>query len=144
MNKSAAIIQFIANLLPLCHGEHHGEQWCARSLQDGTRILSIADDEHDEGWVLIHWQGDSQRPTEALATEIAPLALERYVRLHGTGANEEAIAAELWFMARHFRFKTGCDLRLPQLSEPEHPATRTAKRMGEGVLVNLVSKMMQI
>ncbi len=68
------------------------------------------------------------------------LALERYVRLHGAGSDEETIAAELYFMTEHFAFKTGCYAYLPQLRRPAHPAIRAAKRMGEGLLVNLISK----
>jgi hypothetical protein len=139
--KSTAIVGFIANLLPLYNGERPGDVWCARNLQDGSVILPVAEDDEDEGWVRIHWQGDPQRQTEVLGEWIATLALERYVRLHGVGASEEAIAAELWFMARHFEFKTGCHVYLPQLREPAHPAARAAKRMGEGVLVNLISKL---
>lgn len=82
------------------------------------------------------------RRTEVLGEWIATAALERYVRLHGVGAGEEAIAAELWFMAEHFHFKTGCHIYLPQLSEPQHPLARAAKgaaKMGQGVLVNLMT-----
>lgn len=141
-NRSAAIVGFIANLMPLYHCERHGECWCARSLQDGTLILPFIADEDpdDEGWVRIHWQGDPQRQTETQGDQIATLALERYVRLHGVGASEDAIAAELWFMTEHFHHKTGCHVYLPQLREPAHPAVRMARRMGEGVLVNLISK----
>ena len=71
MNKSAAIVQFIANLLPLYQGERHGKRWCARSLQDGTLILPFNADEdpNDEGWVRLHWQGRRKRATEALKIE---------------------------------------------------------------------------
>ncbi len=69
------------------------------------------------------------------------IALERFVRLHGVGAHEDDIAAELWFMARHFHFKTGCSVYLPNLKEPAHPLIRAAKRFGEGVLTNLASKV---
>lgn len=144
-HNSAAIVGFIANLLPLYWGERHDERWCARSLQDGTLILpfNAEEDPDDEGWVRIRWQSDPQRQTEALGASIATLALERYVRLHGVGASEEAIAAELWFMAEHFRFKTGCDVGLPQLQEPPHPLLRGACHLGEmgrGVIVNIFSK----
>lgn len=144
MNKSAAIVQFTANLLPLYHGERHGEAWCARSLQDGTLILpsNSEEDPDDGGWVRIHWQGDPQRETEALGESIATLALDRYVRLHGAGASEESIAAELWFMAEHFRFKTGCEVDLPHLPEPPDALKklgRKAREIGQGILVNLLS-----
>lgn len=144
--RSAAIVSFLAALMPLYTHEDREGVWCARSLQDGTLVLPVDETDWDEerGTVRVHWQGDDRRASEVDGTEIATLALERYVRLHGTGASEEAIAAELWFMARHFRFKTGCSLYLPQLPEPQHPlvrAGRTALRMGEGVLVNVLSKL---
>lgn len=142
-NKSTAIVGFIANLAPLYWGERHGDFWCARSLHDGTLILPFSADEdtEDEGWIRVCWQGDRQRKTDVLGTNITTLALERYVRLHGAGSDEGAIAAELYFMAQHFTFKTGCHAYLPQLRKPAHPAVRAAKRMGEGVLVNLLSKV---
>lgn len=142
-NKSSAVVGFIANLAPLYYGERHGHLWCARSLHDGTLILPFTEDEdaEDEGWIRVCWQGDPQRKTETLGEDITTLALERYVRLHGVGSDEETIAAELYFMAQHFTFKTGCHAYLPQLREPAHPAVRAAKRMGEGVLVNLLSKV---
>ena len=144
--KSAAIVSFLAALMPLYTHEDRDGVWCARSLQDGTLVLPVDETGWDEerGTVRVHWQGDDHRASEVEGTEIATLAIERYVRLHGTGASEEAVAAELWFMARHFRVKTGCNVFLPQLLEPAHPlvrASRTAMRMGEGVLVNLFSKL---
>lgn len=142
--KSAAIVGFLANLLPLYTYENHGGVGCARSLQDGTLILPVDESGWDDerGTIRVHWQGDPARASEIDGRDIATLALERYVRLHGVGATEEAIAAELWYMARHLYFKTGCEVYLPQLREPEHPAIRAARRMGEGVLVNALSKLM--
>jgi hypothetical protein len=142
-SKSEAVVGFIANLLPLYHGERHDGLWCARSVSDGTLIYPIdeSDSEGEQGWVRVSWQGDAGRQHELSGYMLASVALERYVRLHGVGYDEEAIAAELWFMARHFRFKTGCDVYFPQLREPAHPAIRAARRMGEGVLVNLISKL---
>ncbi|MEN5284326.1 hypothetical protein ABE494_00015 [Stenotrophomonas lactitubi] len=142
-NRSTAIVGFIANLAPLYSGERHGDFWCARSLHDGTLIspFSTEEDTEDEGWIRVCWQGDPQRQTEALGADITTLALERYVRLHCTGADEETIAAELHFMAQHFTFKTGCHAYLPQLKKPAHPAVRAGKRMGEGIVVNLLSKV---
>lgn len=142
-NRSTAIVGFIANLAPLYSGERHGDLWCARSLHDGTLISPFSPDEdtEDEGWIRVSWQGDPLRRTEVLGADVTTLALERYVRLHCTGADEETIAAELYFMAQHFTFKTGCHAYLPQLKKPAHPAVRAGKRMGEGVMVNLLSKV---
>jgi hypothetical protein len=57
--KSAAIVDFIANLLPLYDGGRHGDLWCARSMQDGTLVLPVDESEWDEeqGTVLVRWQG---------------------------------------------------------------------------------------
>lgn len=144
--KSEAVVGFLANLLPLYQGEQHEGAWCARSLHDGTLVWPVDESDWDEerGTVRVQWQGDPLRESLVDGDQIATLALERYVRLHGVGASEEAIAAEMWFMARHFHFKTGCHVYLPQLPEPPHPlirAGRAARRMGEGLLVNLVSKL---
>ncbi|MBS7455711.1 hypothetical protein [Coralloluteibacterium stylophorae] len=142
--RSAAVVGFLANLMPLYVGEECDGLWCARSLQDGTLILPVDESEWDEerGTVRVLWQGDVARASEVDGGDIATLALERYVRLHGVGADEEAIAAELWFMAEHFRFKTGCDIYLPQLDAPPGALARLgrqAREIGQGILVNLLS-----
>lgn len=144
--KSASVVAFLASLSPLYMHELHEGIWCARSLQDGTLIWPIDESDWDEerGAVRLHWQGDSERESLSDGEHIAAIAMERYVRLHGAGANEEAIAAELWFMVEHFRFKTGCDVYLPQLSAPPHPVVRLGRatlRIGEGVLAGVLSKL---
>lgn len=141
--KSSAVVGFLANLMPLYTAEERDGVWCARSLQDGTLVLPVDESDWDEerGTVRVHWQGDAGRATLADGSDIAALALDRYVRLQGAGASEEAIADELWFMARHYHFKTGCHLNL-EVREPAHPvvkAGRSALRMGEGVLVGVIS-----
>lgn len=142
--KSEAVVGFIANLLPLYDGERHHGLWCARSLTDGTVILPIVDSGCDDiqGWVRVRWQGDAGREQETRGDMLATFALERYVRLHGAGYDEEAIGNELWFMARHFHFKTGCNAYLPQLREPPDALTRLGRKavqIGQGILVNLLS-----
>jgi hypothetical protein len=142
--KSKAVVGFIANLMPLYQGEQHDGVWCARSLTDGTLILPIVelDDENEDAWVRVRWQGDPAREQEIQGYLLASVALERYVRFHGVGFDEEAIAAELGYMARHFTFKTGCHVYLPQLPEPPTVTDRVirhAKEIGKGVLVNLIS-----
>lgn len=145
-SKSASVVRFLANLAPLYAHEEHDGLWCARSLADGTLILPVDETDWDEerGRVMVHWQGDSTRTSEVQGEDLAALALERYVRFHGAGATEEAIAAELWFMDRHFTVKTGCHANLPLLTEPAHPLIRVGRkavRMGEGLLVNTISKL---
>jgi hypothetical protein len=147
--KSEAIVCFIANLMPLYNGESHDGLWCARSLADGTLIFPVDESDWDEerGTVKLWWQGDAKREQLVEGTLLASLALKRYVRLHGVGYSEEAIAWELWYMARHFHFKTGCHVYLPQLRDPPHPLVSAGKRvlsMGQGVLVYLISKVMGV
>lgn len=143
--KSEAIVGFIANLMPLYQGERHDGDWCARSLTDGTLILPVDESAHEEeeGWLRVRWQGDPAREQEIQGFLLASVALERYVRFHGIGFDEEAHAAELGFMAQHFTYKTGCHAYLPQLPDPPSrltKITRGALTMGQGVLVNLISK----
>jgi hypothetical protein len=143
--KSTVVVRFLANLMPLYDSERHGEAWCARSVQDGTLIAPVdeSDWNKERGCVRVQWQGDPARVSLVEGELLAVVALERYVRLHGTGATEEAIAAEPWFMARRFHFKTGCTAYLPQLPEPPagwQRAGRTAVEFGNGILVNLMSK----
>jgi hypothetical protein len=143
-SKSAAVVGFLANLAPLYAHEEHDGLWCARCLADGTLILPVDETEwgDERGRVLVHWQGDSTRQSEINGEDLAALALERFVRLHGVGASEEAIAAELWFMDRHFTFKTGCHANLPLLPEPPSrliKAGRKALEMGQGILTNLIT-----
>lgn len=144
--KSESVVRFIANLLPLYDGEGHDGLWCARSLTDGTLIFPVDESDWDEerGTVKVWWQGDAKREQLTEGTFLITLALDRYVRLHGAGFSEEAIAGELWFMARHFNFKTGCRLYLPQLPEPPSRLVKTGRaalRMGEGLLVNVLGKL---
>jgi hypothetical protein len=143
-SKSEAVVRFIANLMPLYDGESRDDLQCARSLTDGTLIFPVDESDWDEerGTVKVWWQGDSKREQLTEGTLLSSLALERYVRLHGVGYSEEAIAGELWFRAEHFHFKTGCHVYLPQLRKPWRLSwtRRVAKRMGEGVLTNLVSR----
>lgn len=142
--KSVAVVGFLANLMPLYTPEDRDGVWCARSLQDGTLVLPVDESDWDEqrGTVRVHWQGDAARESLVDGEQIATLALERYVRLHGTGASEEAIAAELWFMARHFHHKTGCHVYLPELPEPPDAITRLRRKaaeIGQGILTNLLT-----
>jgi len=144
--KSQAIVGFLASLLPLYEGERRDNVWCARSLADGTLIFPVDETGWDEerGIVRVWWQGDPQREMETDGDNIAALALERYVRLHGVGFSEEAIAAELYFLANHFMHKTGCQTYLPNLPDPPTQAVKAARavlRMGEGLLVNMMSKL---
>jgi hypothetical protein len=143
--KSAAIVGFLANLLPLYSGEQRDGVWCARSMLDGTLVLSVDESGHDEelGIVCVHWQGDSQREQHVDGTYIATLALVRYVELHHLGRPGPHVAAELEGLAQHFHFKTGCSLYLPYDKPAPDLANAVSKavgRMGESTVVGLLLK----
>jgi len=144
MTKSERIVGFIANLIPLYIPAQHGHLNAARSLEDGTLVLPVPNGEwgDEDGMVRILWQGDPERSTDAWGDYFATPILDRYVRLHAPGASEDAIHAELWFMAKHFEFKTGGSIYLPHLKPPPHPIVRVGKKaveFGQGILINLLS-----
>lgn len=147
-SKSTSIVRFIANLSPLYQGEHVEDAWCARSLTDGTLILPIDElaqgAEREDGWVLVRWQGDSTRQTEVLGSQIATVALARYIELRGQGQPEKLIASELKRLSFHFTVKTGCYLELSdedELSENLVSAIRAAVgRLGEKAVIAALLK----
>jgi len=110
--QSESIVAFIANLLPLYQGEEHEGRWCARSLTDGTLILPVVhpDAENaDDGWVTVHWQGDPARQSTVLASEMASIAVARYVELHSIPKAKDT-RDDFEHLSQHFRFKTGSGL----------------------------------
>lgn len=141
--KSAAIVQFLGSLSPVYTREFTDEGIWARSLLDGTLVLPVDESEWDEpeGRVRVWWQGDAARSSEVQGIQLVAVVLERYVRHQLVGRTEEEIAAELWYMARHFTLKTGCHAFLPMLEAPPHPLVRKARaalRIGEGVLASAI------
>lgn len=117
---SQRIVSFIAGLLPIYTFEHVGDLYCARSLVDGTLILPVEEDEDNEnGFVLVHWQGDAARATEVQGAFLAGVAVARYVEIHNV-PNAKGTKGEYAHMAQHFRFKTGDSLGL---GEPDTERT---------------------
>ncbi|UOF15589.1 hypothetical protein IEQ11_02675 [Lysobacter capsici] len=151
-SKSAAIVGFIANLMPLYEGEHVDDHWCARSLTDGTLILPFdeaaagIDAAEEQGWVRVRWQGDPNREIETYGSNIATLAVVRYVELHQVGQPAKRVISEVEGLAQHFTFKTGCSLYLPydkDISPDLVSAVKTAvNRIGEKALIGLLLKAM--
>lgn len=151
-SKSAAIVSFIANLMPLYEPEQVGDTRCARSLEDGTLILPVdeaavgVDPDEEQGWVRVRWQGDSSREVETDGSNIATLAVVRYVELHQMGQPATRVISEIEGLAQHFTFKTGCSLYLPydkDMSPNTVSVVRAAvSRMGEKALVDLLLKAM--
>lgn len=149
-SKSAAIVGFIANLMPLYEGERVDDFWCARSLTDGTLILPVdeasagVDGTEEDGWVRVRWQGDPGREIETGGSNIATLAVVRYVELHQVGQPAKRVTSEIEGLAQHFTFKTGCSLYLPydnDISPDLVSVVRTAvSRIGEKALIGLLLK----
>lgn len=140
---SLRIVAFIANLLPLYTHEIIDGRVCARSLVDGTLILPIAEEEEDEnGRVELHWQGDASRRSEVLGSQLATLAVARYVELHAVPSSlttKDGYA----HMSQHFSVKTGGALMLEEAS-PENVVAdmlkEASKLLGKEVVAGIVKK----
>jgi hypothetical protein len=147
--RSAAIVSFIANLMPLYDGERVGEVWAARSLQDGTLLLPLDESGWDEerGTVLVRWQGDPARGQQVEGSYLATLAVVKYVELHQLGQPAERVTAELEHLAQHFQFKTGCDLYLPETHTSPDLVTvvhKAVRRLGEDAVSSLLLKALGV
>lgn len=112
---SQSIVNFIAELSPLYTCQHADGHACALSLLDGTLILPLDEShaDHEEGWVAVFWQGDCQRRSEVIGTQLANLAVWRHVELHGIGQPAAQQAMLRQSLAERFRRATD----LPLLSE---------------------------
>jgi len=142
--QSESIVAFIANLLPLYQGEEHEGRWCARSLTDGTLILPVVhpDAENaDDGWVTVHWQGDPARQSTVLATQMASVAIARYVELHHTATFSKAMRDEMAQMSHHFTVKTGEHLafELPDSGLFELVG-KAVGRLGEAAVIEILKQ----
>ena len=140
--KSQAIVQFIASLLPLYTDVQVEGRTCALSLIDGTVVAPVIDPNidpaDDDGWLTIYWQGDSTRRTEVSATLYASQAVLRYIELRSAGLPPEAFRREREGLAQHFVFKTGATLYLAE-GYVESAEMRRAKKWGGKILGTLAS-----
>ena len=144
---SAAIVNFIANLYPLYHGERHEEGWGARSMQDGTLILPLAreDEDDDNDQVKVLWQGNPYNSSVVSGPQIATLAVIRYTELHTIGQSEEQRQAFYAHITAHFTVKTGESLCI----EPEADefdmfkfVWKATEKLGPAVLVAALKKIL--
>lgn len=110
---SLRIVNFIGGLYPLYeHVVLERQQIAARSLVDGTMIYPVEEDEDNEnGYVLVHWQGDSQRSCETSGERLATIAVVRYAELRAA-PSDKGTRTEYEGMAHHFGVKTGGSLTL--------------------------------
>lgn len=144
--SSAAIVGFIANLTPLYDGENHEGSWCARSLEDGTLLLPVhgtEDDDPESDLIRVRWQGAAEREQIASGSDMATVAVVRYVEFHGIGRSAEHFAAELAHLSQHFTFKTSFSLNLPYDVRGRDlvlVVRKALSRMGESAVVNVLTK----
>lgn len=136
------IVAFIANLLPLYVGEWVGNQWCARSLVDGTLILPFQGSEaHADEFVSVLWQGDPQRRTEVQAVFVASLAVARYGELHHIASGSKETKVEMQHLSHHFSVKTGEELVFEEHgSDMMEVLARAVGRLGEAAVVETLKK----
>jgi hypothetical protein len=110
---SQSVVDFIAQLPPLYTCQHADGHECALSLLDGTLILPV-DESHaaeEEGWVAVFWQGDSRRRSEVVGTQLASLAVCRYVELQGVEFTLVERTAQRAYLAERFQRLTGLSLQ---------------------------------
>jgi hypothetical protein len=141
---SHRIVAFISNLLPIYTHEVIDEQICARSLVDGTLILPVEEEEDNEnGFVTVHWQGDPSRSSEVIGTFLAGIAVAKYVEIHAIpNSADKRTKYEFAHMAQHFHYKTGTSLGL---EEPDtertliEVVTSASKSLGKEAVRAIVS-----
>lgn len=124
--SSQRYISFIANLMPLYQLEQINGQSCARNLRDGTMLLPRLDlEDMDDDWIIVWWQGDPNRASNARAFQLASIALVDYVQFHSVGKGPEHATGLLAHLSQHYEHKTGGSLYLPYAEENSHAFGKT-------------------
>jgi len=84
---SQRIVNYIAELKPLCTFQFADGHDCALSLADGTLYVPVDESHHEteEGWIAVLWQGDAHRRSELPGPLLAYHAALRCVELQGVG-----------------------------------------------------------
>lgn len=118
-HSAQRVVDFIANLSPLYHGETIMGMDVARSLMDGTVIVPEPEDdqEPEDACVIVWWHGDSSRASKVPAFLMASNALVNYVQFHSLGRDAEHAGGLLDHLSEHFGHKTGASLYLPYREE---------------------------
>jgi hypothetical protein len=142
---SDRIVSFIAGLLPLYVNDAHDGIYCARSLVDGTLILPMAADEDSEdGFVEVHWQGDASRSSIVQGVFVASVAVARYIELHAIPEGKQE-KSEFQHMSNHFTVKTGASLVFEaddSDAELYRWIGRVADRVGVQAVIEILKKSM--
>lgn len=141
---SHRIVGFLAGLFPLYeHATVEGHSIAARSLVDGTLILPVYEEEDNEnGFVMVHWQGDQNRSAEVRGEFLASIAVVRYIELHAV-ASDKRTRAEYEHLAQHFTHKTDGSLALDSDdggAEAFALLGRLIEKSGTSVAIGLLKK----
>lgn len=143
MGLSHRIVDFISKLLPLyIHDEVNGV-WGARSLVDGTLILPMDEPEdHENGFVTVHWQGDSSRATIVQGVFLASYAVTKYVELHKLAGRVKDTKDEMLRLGHHFTVKTGESLSfdMDEDSELFQLIGKAVSKLGQVTVAELIKK----
>ena len=110
---SQRIVNYMAELKPLCTFQFADGHDCALSLADGTLYMPVDESHHDkeEGWVAVLWQGDAHRRSELPGRLLAYHAALRCAELHGVGKQPSEVAAHREMLLGRLRKVCG---ELPQ------------------------------
>lgn len=143
MGPSHRIVDFISKLIPLyIHDEVDGV-WCARSLVDGTLILPMDESEdYEDGFVTVHWQGDSSRVTVVQGVFLASYAVAKYVELNNIAEKVKDTKDEMLSLAHHFTVKTGQSLSFDMDDDSElfQLIGKAVSRLGQAAVIELIKK----
>lgn len=142
MDLSQRIVDFVGQLLPLYVQEEVNGKWCARSLEDGTLVMPVEEDEGAEnGRIQIWWQGDSERETNVIGVFYASLAIAKYVDLQHTGTHAKEKRPTMEHLSDHFTVKTGASLTFEMPEDSLLPLVgRAVSKLGESVVIDLLKK----
>lgn len=142
---SHRIVNFISGLLPLYIHDEVGGVWCARSLVDGTLILPMDEPEdHENGLITVHWQGDSSRATVVQGVFLASYAVAKYAELHNIAEKSKDTKEVIRHFAHHFTVKTGGSLSFEMEDDSElFPLLgKAVSRLGQAAVIELIKKSM--
>ncbi len=141
---SERCVNFIGSLMPLYQHEQVDRLSGARSLRDGTLILPCnIDDNLDDPWITVWWQGDCNRASEVDGTHLASIALVDYVQFHSAGKAPQHVAEMLEHLSQHFTFKTGGHLHLPYAEDELQALAKIlemVKRYGPDLALDALKK----
>lgn len=144
---SDRIVGFISNLFPLYEYVVIDGRAGARCLLDGTLIFAVDEEEGTEdGSVLVHWQGDPNRSSEAMGASIATIAVARYIELNAVSF-DKGTKAEYARLAQHFALKTGSGLALERPDERAEAYAlldRLLDKAGVAIVVGILKKALGI